>query len=115
MGRLTLRLPGTLHRQLKTLAENEGISLNQYIVYALTRQSTLAYTVQPLSEQAVKQQRAAYTCDFAHFILGQTISPDLFALDVTTVSLCGTMAFLKSETSPHRRLPNVQAADRTCR
>lgn len=61
MGRLTLRLPEALHRQLKTLAENEGVSLNQYIVYALTRQSTLAYTVQPVSEQTVKEQRAAYT------------------------------------------------------
>ena len=61
MGRLTLRLPGTLHRQLKILAENEGVSLNQYVVYVLTRQSTLAYTVQPVSEQVVKEQRAVYT------------------------------------------------------
>jgi uncharacterized protein YPO0396 len=39
MSRLTLRLPETLHQQLAQVAEREGVSLNQYIVYALTRQS----------------------------------------------------------------------------
>lgn len=42
MSRLTLRLPQTLHQQLIRLAEAEGISLNQYIVYALTRQAASA-------------------------------------------------------------------------
>ncbi len=60
MARLTLRLPETLHRQLADLAENEEISLNQYIVYALTRQVTLAYTVQPVPERGIREQRAAY-------------------------------------------------------
>ena len=58
---LTVRLPGTLHNQLTALAEREGISLNQYIVYALTRQATLAYTVQAIPEQAVVQQRTSFT------------------------------------------------------
>jgi len=61
MSRLTVRLPGTLHHQLKTLAENEEVSLNQYIVYVLTRQVTLAYTVQSVPEQTVAQQQAAFT------------------------------------------------------
>ena len=61
MGRLTVRLPETLHAQLTSLAEHEGISLNQYIVYALTRQVTLAYTVQAVPEQEVAQQQASYT------------------------------------------------------
>ena len=61
MSRLTVRLPGTLHNQLTALATREGISLNQYIVYALTRQATLAYTVQAVPEPAVAQQRATFT------------------------------------------------------
>ena len=61
MSRLTVRLPETLHDQLTTQAKREGISLNQYIVYALTRQVTLAYTVQAVSEQTMSQQQAAYT------------------------------------------------------
>lgn len=50
MSRLTLRLPETLHRQLEAQAKREGVSLNQFIVYALTRQLTQGYTVQELPE-----------------------------------------------------------------
>ena len=61
MSRLTLRLPETLHQQLTNLAEEEGISLNQYIVYALTRQVTSAYTVQVISEGDRQQQKHNFT------------------------------------------------------
>jgi hypothetical protein len=61
MGRLTVRLPDTLHQQLRQIAEDENISMNQYIVYALTRQVTLAYTVKPVPETELREQRAAYT------------------------------------------------------
>ena len=60
MGRLTVRLPETLHKELAALAQREGVSLNQYIVYALTRQVTLAYTVQTVPDQEVAQQRASF-------------------------------------------------------
>ena len=60
MSRLTLRLPETLHRQLETLAKREQTSLNQYLVYALTRQAAEAYIVHEFSEGAVAQQRAAF-------------------------------------------------------
>ncbi|MDJ0680058.1 MAG: YlcI/YnfO family protein [Xenococcaceae cyanobacterium MO_167.B52] len=56
MSRLTLRLPETLHQQLINLAEGEGVSLNQYIVYALTRQVSSSYTVQIISEEDCQQQ-----------------------------------------------------------
>lgn len=42
MSRLTVRLPESLHRRLSTQAEREGISLNHYIVYSLTRAVTAA-------------------------------------------------------------------------
>lgn len=70
MSRLTLRLPETLHHQLEGLARNEAVSLNQYIVYALTRQATLAYTVQPVSEAETNQQQAAFAALLQS--LGQT-------------------------------------------
>lgn len=58
MSRLTLRLPETLHQQLASLAEREGVSLNQYIVYALTRQTASAYTVKMVPEAEVKREQA---------------------------------------------------------
>ena len=57
MSRLTLRLPGTLHQQLVNLAEEEGVSLNQYIVYALTRQVSSAYIVNKNSKEDCQQQQ----------------------------------------------------------
>ncbi len=60
MSRLTLRLPETLHQQLANLAEGEGVSLNQYIVYALTRQVTLAYSVSSVSEEEIQQQKLSF-------------------------------------------------------
>ena len=77
MGRLTVRLPGTLHHQLTTLAKDEEISLNQYIVYALTRQVTLAYTVQPVTERAAVQQRASFTALLQR--LGRASFPEIEA------------------------------------
>ena len=61
MSRLTLRLPDTLHQQLIYLAESEGVSLNQYIVYALTRQSSTNYTVQPVTKKETNQQHSDFT------------------------------------------------------
>ena len=37
MSRLTLRLPESLHQLLTSRAEEEGVSLNHYLVYTLTR------------------------------------------------------------------------------
>ena len=60
MSRLTLRLPETLHQQLVQLAECEGVSLNQYIVYALTRQTTADYSVHAVPLANVQQQHEAF-------------------------------------------------------
>ncbi|MEM6613579.1 MAG: toxin-antitoxin system HicB family antitoxin [Cyanobacteria bacterium P01_C01_bin.72] len=57
MSRLTLRLPETLHQQLTNLAKGEGISLNQYIIYALTRQVSFAYTVETISQEDIAKQQ----------------------------------------------------------
>ena len=61
MSRLTLRLPETLHRQLEAQAKREGVSLNQYVVYALSRQLTQSYTVYAVPEEKVAQQQAQFT------------------------------------------------------
>lgn len=61
MNRLTLRLPETLHNQLKVTAKREGVSLNQYIVYALTRQVTLTHTIEAVPEKIVEQQWTQFT------------------------------------------------------
>lgn len=42
MARVTLRLPDTLHETLVRRAQEEGVSMNQYLVYALTQVSAVA-------------------------------------------------------------------------
>jgi antitoxin HicB len=39
-GKLLLRMPRSLHQVLATTADREGVSLNQYIVFVLTRHSS---------------------------------------------------------------------------
>lgn len=60
MGRFTLRLPETLHQELESRADQEGVSLNQYIVYALTRQIGTKYTIEVLPERQIQEQRSVY-------------------------------------------------------
>ena len=60
MSRLTLRLPNSLHNQVRSLAEHENISINQYVVYALTRQVTQAYDVLQVPEKTIREERATY-------------------------------------------------------
>ena len=35
-GKISLRLPKSLHRELTYSAKNEGVSLNQYLLYKLS-------------------------------------------------------------------------------
>jgi len=60
MSNLTLRLPETLHQRLEVLARQEGVSLNQYIVYALTQQSTGTPVLHEMSIEKIIEQRASY-------------------------------------------------------
>jgi len=60
MSQLTLRLPQTLHQQLIRLAEAEGISLNQYIVYALSRQAASADFIGAIPEEGIDQQQQSF-------------------------------------------------------
>ncbi|MBX3059662.1 MAG: toxin-antitoxin system HicB family antitoxin [Anaerolineae bacterium] len=60
MSRFTLRLPETLHNELETRARQEGVSLNQYIVYALTKQVSPVYTVQMVSKENIREQQEQF-------------------------------------------------------
>lgn len=45
MVRFTLRLPESLHEALAHRAEQEGVSLNQYLVYTLTKAAAVEPTI----------------------------------------------------------------------
>lgn len=56
MSEILMRLPQTLHNQLELLAGEEGVSLDQYILYSLTNQVANAYTIQRLPAEEVEKQ-----------------------------------------------------------
>lgn len=60
MGQLTLRLPESLRHQLETLARGKGVTVNQYVLSALSRQVKQAYTVEAVPEKDITKQRAAF-------------------------------------------------------
>lgn len=61
MNPLTLQLPESLHQQLAQLAENQGVTLDQYIVDTLLRQVASAYFVHPASPAEIAQQEQSFT------------------------------------------------------
>lgn len=60
MGRFTLRLPESLHSELENRATVEGVSLNQYIVYALTKQLSTLSSIHLIPQEMVDLQEARF-------------------------------------------------------
>lgn len=57
MSTLSLRLPESIHRHLKTLAEREGISINQLINSAVAEKVAALLTEEYLNERAERGSR----------------------------------------------------------
>ena len=51
MSTLSLRLPESLHKRLKEMAQREGISINQFISTAVAEKLSALMTVQYLQER----------------------------------------------------------------
>ena len=57
MSALSLRLPKSLHKQLKELAQEEGISVNQFIVLAVAEKVASISTIEYLEKRASRGSR----------------------------------------------------------
>jgi len=57
MSVLSLRLPTSLHEQLRTLAEQEGISINQFITLAVAEKVATIDTKNYLQQRAKRGSR----------------------------------------------------------
>ncbi len=74
MTAMTIRLPDSLHREIKKLAQDEGVSINQFLTLAAAEKISALRTVDYLREEAAKGSRA----DFDAFL---TAVPDDEPLD----------------------------------
>ena len=52
MSNLSLRLPDSLHRKIRQLAEQDDISINQFIATAVAEKTAALLTVEYLEERA---------------------------------------------------------------
>jgi hypothetical protein len=57
MSTLSLRLPESIHRHLKTLAEREGISINQLVNSAVAEKLAALMTEEYLEQRAKRGSR----------------------------------------------------------
>ena len=60
MSTLSLRLPTSLHRNLRELAEREGVSINQIINAAVGEKVAALHTLDYLRARAKRGSRAAF-------------------------------------------------------
>jgi len=60
MSTLSLRLPNSLHRQVRELAGREGISINQLVATAVAEKVSALMTADYLEARAARGDRAAY-------------------------------------------------------
>jgi hypothetical protein len=61
MARVEINIPDTLLVQLKTNARKEGVSLEQYILFALTRHTMLTPAIRRLSDKDSELQHKDFT------------------------------------------------------
>ena len=60
MNTLRLRLPDSLHKQVKALAKDEGISINQFVTSAVAEKLAALMTEEYRAERAARGNREAF-------------------------------------------------------
>jgi hypothetical protein len=60
MSTLSVRLPDSLHKQVRELARREGISINQFVALAVAEKMSALMTEDYLEERARRGDRARF-------------------------------------------------------
>ena len=60
MSALSLRLPKSLHEQLRELAKEEGISVNQFVMLAVAEKVAAISTIEYLERRAKRGSREKF-------------------------------------------------------
>jgi len=60
MSTLSVRLPESVHKKLKELAQKEGVSMNQFISLAVSEKLSALLTIDYLKERAKIGNRKAF-------------------------------------------------------
>ncbi len=66
MSTLSIRLPDSLHKRIKQMAEAESISMNQFITLAVAEKMSALATVENLKERAKRGSRQKFEAVLAN-------------------------------------------------
>jgi hypothetical protein len=60
MSTLSLRLPESIHKKVREIADREGVSINQFITTALAEKLSALLTVEYLEKRGRRGRRESY-------------------------------------------------------
>lgn len=66
MSAFNVRLPESLHKNVKELAQREGVSMNQFVVTAVAEKVSALMTEEYLRERAGRGSREKYEAALSH-------------------------------------------------
>ncbi len=79
MSTLSLRLPESLHRTLKEAAEQDGVSINQFVSLAVAEKLSALQTYDLISERAERGSKDKFRAAMAMVPKGEVIPGDELA------------------------------------
>jgi hypothetical protein len=83
MTALTIRLPASVHKEIKALAEAEGVSINQFLTLAAVEKISALRTVEYLRAEASKGSRADFEAFLAAVPDVEPMADDRLDLDAS--------------------------------
>jgi uncharacterized protein (DUF1778 family) len=76
MSTLSLRIPDSLHRTLKTAADQDGVSINQFVSLAVAEKLSALQTYNLIADRAAKGSRDAFLKAMSTVPSGEVIAGD---------------------------------------
>jgi len=76
MSTLSLRIPDSLHRTLKSAAEQDGVSINQFVSLAVAEKLSALQTYNLIAEKAAKGSHENFLKAMARVPAGEVIDGD---------------------------------------
>lgn len=76
MSTLSLRIPDSLHRTLKSAAEQDGVSINQFVSLAVAEKIAALQTFNLIAEKAAKGSREDFFKAMSMVPAGPSIEGD---------------------------------------
>jgi predicted transcriptional regulator len=76
MSALSLRLPDSIHRHIKEIAQKEGVSINQFIASAVAEKVSAIATEEYLLARAQRADKAAFELILAKVAKRQPLPGD---------------------------------------